>query len=505
MGSKKNALIYLAVFTGGMAVMAFELGASRLYAPYYGSSLYVWAGLIGALLFFLSVGNYIGGRMSRGGSGAPGLFAVLLAASLFGAAAPYTALPVMRATSLQAGSGAQMLPGILAATVASLAAPLVLLGCILPIATGILTRRAEDAGRIVGVLNALSTIGCIAGIFISTLVTIPYLGTRMTFFIFALAPALTAAAGLATARAAAALILFAPLAASAGRFPLRPPPDDHIRLAEAETPYNYVQVVEHAGFVKMLVNQGWVSYSKYKKGEIRSGSYRDYFPLAKSLSGDADFPRSVCILGLAGGTDARVLRHAFPGARIVGVEIDPRLVELSSEYMGLDIESMVDEIVISDGRSFLRNSPAEFDLIIIDVYTHEFIPFHMATVEFFEIVSDSLTPGGVAAMNVAWRSKDEWTLPRRCANTLAKVFPSIYIQMFHRKINTIIYASKERVPPGQLAANRAGERNGYVRRLVSLENYVFRPYDGEAPFFTDDLAPVEQFTNHTIGMIAAME
>ncbi len=503
MKTSNNILVYLAVFFGGTAVMAFELAASRLFAPYYGTSLYVWAGLIGALLFFLSVGNYTGGRMSRSGAGAKRLFALLLTASIFGAVAPFAALPVMRATSTFAGSGGQMLPGILASTMAALAVPLVLLGCLLPISTGILTGDTDDAGRIVGILNALSTLGCIVGIFVSTLVTIPYLGTRMTFLVFSLAPAAIAVVGLARPAQAVVLLLFAPTFMFSSRLPLRQPPPGHVRLAERETPYNYVQITEHDDFVTMLVNQGWLSYSRYRKNTIRSGSYRDYFPLSETLSGDEHFPRNICILGLAGGTAARVLRHAFPDARIVGVEIDPGLIELSEQYMGLDLDAMIDEIFISDGRTFLRNTAEKFDLIIVDVYTQEYIPFHMATVEFFEIVSDRLTPGGVVAMNVAWRSAKEWSLPERCANTLRQVFPTVYIQMFNRKINTLLYATKKAVTLDQVSANRRSETNSYTRQLLQLGNYVFRTYGGEGPYFTDDLAPVEQFTNNSIKMFFA--
>ena len=482
-----------------MSVMAFELAASRLYAPYFGSSIYVWAGLIGALLFFLAIGSFAGDRMCRAGAGAPRLYQLALAASLFGAAAPYTALPVMRAASDAMPLGGNMIPGILAASLCSLAVPLVLLGCMVPLAIGALTSDAKDAGQVAGLLNAISTAGCIAGIFVATLVTLPYLGTRATFLAFALVTACVAVAGLATSRAIPALVLFLPFLLLNKAVPIRPAPDGHVRLVEVETPYNYVQITEKDDYVLMLVNQGWISYSKYRKGTLRTGSYRDYFPMSKLLSDDEQFPRSICILGLAGGTDARLLRKAFPGARITGVEIDPVLLELGKEFMGLGgAGEIVDRMVVADGRAFLNATDEKFDLIVVDVYNQAYIPFHLATVEFFSLARARLNPGGVVAMNVAWRSADSWELPERCAATLKEVFPVVYVQMFKRKANTLLYATTAEPDPRHVALRLISTKNPYLHSLIADGIAVFSPYENPGLPFTDDLAPVELYTRNAI-------
>lgn len=491
------ALVYATVFTCGMSVMALEIAASRLYAPYFGASLFVWVGLIGMLLIFLAAGNYIGGRMSRAGAGSKRLFPLVIAASALGGLAPFTAMPVMALLSKSAIPGAGMLPGIIITSTIALAPPLVILGCVLPLSTGILTREARDAGRVAGTLYAISTAGSVIGVFLPALVTLPYLGTRETFLIFAAVPGIAAAAGAISSRALLLLLLFFPYIYLAHALPIRHPMPGDKLLAEAETPYNYVQMVESKGAISMDVDRGWAALSSYRPGEQRTGTYRDYFPIAKLLNSNSAFPRSILILGVAGGTDARIFRTAFPGARITGVEIDPALIALGKKYMQLN--GALDRIVIADGRSFLRSDTEKYDLIIVDVYNQEYIPFHMATVEFFEIVRRKLAPGGVAAMNVAWRTSDEWNLPRVCAETLSRVFPTVYMQMFSRPVNTLLFATAEKIAPETVELHKFTEANTYVISLIRDGGFTLQPYpESGGEVFTDDKAPVEQYTLATV-------
>ncbi len=504
MSKKKTPAVYIyfLCFTSGMSVMAMELAASRLYAPYFGTSVFVWAGLIGALLLFLACGYYLGGRQSRGGAGAERLFFLALAGSLLAAAVPYIARPVMVAISGATGLGGNMLPGVAATSAASLAAPLVLFGSVLPLATGILARDSRDAGATAGVLYALSTAGSIAGVFLPVLVTLPLVGTRLTFLIFAAPPAIAAAAGLARARWFLVLFLFIPFGMFAHRLPIKPAEPGTKLIAERETRYGYARIAENGGTIYMSVDQGWFMYSMLKPGEIRTDSYRDYFPIAKLLTKSNRAPRRVCILGAAGGADARVLKHAFPGVRITGVEIDSGLVDLGAEYMGL--RSVTDRIVVADGRDFIRTNKERYDLVIVDVYNQTYIPFHMATVEFYRLVRARLAPGGVVAFNVAWRWGDDWTLVRRCADTLRAVFPSVYLKMFENRANTLLFATADAISEAEVGKNIEENGNAYVRTLTDETRAVFERYEGGGEPLTDDLAPVEYLTDITIAKIVRL-
>lgn len=494
---KPQAMI--TVFFSGMAVMALEISASRLYAPFFGSSIHVWTGLIGSLLFFLAIGNYLGGKLSRSGAGLQLLYRLVIIASIAGAAAPYAARPVMIFFSERAVIGGNMLPGIICTTIAALALPLILFGCVLPIVTGALTSEVADAGRTAGVIYSLSTTGSILGVFLPTLVTLPSMGTRMTFVVFAALPAAASAIGLGM-RAYSLLILLLILPAYfSGHIPLKPPLETEARLVEKETLYNYVDMTLDVDTVKMTVDNGWFVYSKTRKGHVLSNTYRDYFALSTLVAeGGKAFPAKICILGLAGGTDARVLHHIFPDAHITGVEIDPELVELGRKYM--ELGDALDELVVSDGRAYLAATKEKFDLIIVDVYSQAYIPFHMATVEFFEKAAASLSPGGVMAMNVAWRSSREWEFQKICAETIGRVFNNVFIQTFSGKSNSLIMGVMHNVTSAEIMEKKENMENPFIKELVNAPNTMFSKYERGSTTFvmTDNLAPVELFTEMTM-------
>jgi spermidine synthase len=495
-------LIHALVFFSGMTVMAVELAASRLFAPFFGTTVFVWSGLIGALLVFLAIGYYVGGLLSRKGLGRKVLFGITLLASAATAAAPFAARPVMTALTANAGPADSLLPAIIIASAAALAPVLVPLGCVLPLATGILSRADRDAGQVAGGLYAVSTVGSVVGVFAPVLITLPTVGTRLTFIIFAGILAAVSIVGLVGAK-------FLPVAAAA--FPLlgyatagapikSPPPTPEIRLAESETLYNYTQITREGPEVRMLIDNGWFMYSKIIEGKALTDSYRDYFALAGMFSSDADFPAEILILGAAGGADARVLKHIYPRSRVTGVEIDPGLLELGRRHMGLD--DYIDRTVVGDGRAFLRSSDEKFDLIVLDSQTY--IPFHMTTKEFFLLAKERLTDRGVVAFNVAWRSFDDWALLRRCADTLDAVFPSIFIRTMPNRLNTVLFASKSQVDMSALENNIA-TRSEIIPRELSQDNAEhFHSYSSDGNPFTDDLAPVEYYTDSAIRKVFGM-
>ncbi len=197
-------LLVLLVFVAGAASLAVEMAAARLFAPYFGTSLFVWANLIGLILLYLTVGYYVGGRLSDHYP-KPGLFyAIPAVAALFIALVPVLAGPLLLWAVNTFASDPTNVYGIfdgsLIAVILLFAIPIILLGCVSPYAIRLSIGQPDEAGRVSGFLYAISTAGSIVGTFLPVLVLLPDLGTRLTFFAAAVALLLVSLMGLLSAR-----------------------------------------------------------------------------------------------------------------------------------------------------------------------------------------------------------------------------------------------------------------------------------------------------------------
>lgn len=184
----QNWLLITQVFVAGATSLAIEMAASRMLAPYFGTDLFVWANIIGLIMLYLTVGYYAGGVLADRHP-QPQLFYIITAiAALLTGAIPLIAAPVLN-WSLNTFGSIQPLGifyGSLVAVILLFALPNILLGCTSPYAIRLRITQAGYAGRTAGLLYAVSTAGSIAGTFISVLVTMPYVGTNLTFYLFAL-------------------------------------------------------------------------------------------------------------------------------------------------------------------------------------------------------------------------------------------------------------------------------------------------------------------------------
>ncbi len=175
------------VFVAGMASLTLELAASRLLAPNFGSSLFVWASLIGLILLYLTVGYYLGGRLADRYPHALLFYSITLLASVFIGLVPLIAQPVLNwSLNLFSTDNLNIFYGSLLSVLLLLTVPMVLLGCISPFAIRLRVAQPGEIGHTAGQLYALSTAGSMLGTFLPVLVLLPTIGTAMTFFACAL-------------------------------------------------------------------------------------------------------------------------------------------------------------------------------------------------------------------------------------------------------------------------------------------------------------------------------
>ncbi len=363
--------------------MAVEMSASRLLAPYFGDSLFIWANLIGLILIYLTAGYYLGGRVADHWPEPRLLYSLTLAAATI-AVVPFVAKPIMSVAIEgieQVSAGAFL--GSFGVTVLLFSLPVTILGMVTPFAIRLSMKRVESAGNVSGGLYALSTIGSILGTFMPVFLLIPSIGTRDTMLLFAAVLAATSAAG-RWLGAGPPLLILAALAIPQGQ--IKPSAGN---IYEAESPYHYIEVVQQPdGSRELTLNEGWAVHSIYKPGQIMTGGYWDYFSLAPWF-GSGRPPQQALVIGSAAGTVPGQLIHFDPDVHVDGVEIDPKVVEIGRRLFGMNEANLT--VHVGDGRPFLMTTKNYYDLIAVDAFRQPYIPFYLATREFFQAADDHLT------------------------------------------------------------------------------------------------------------------
>ena len=461
-----------------MSIMAVELCASRLVAPYFGSSTFVWTNVIGVMLVALALGYLAGGRLADRRPELNVLLGLLLGACAYLLVLPYAAGPALAAISgLMTGlhsSFAFIFAGSLIAIILLFAPPIVVMGMTGPFLIRVLAQQ-RHLGEIAGRVFGISTLGSVLGTFLPVLVFVPAVGTSKTIGIFAGALLVVVAFGFRLGAGAAAGVLalalvLAPVPA------LRHLPGE---VWSGESAYEHVEVIDR-GELRFLAYDdaiGWESV--VNKAGPRTGFYFDYFArLPRYLGRPA---RSALVLGLGGGVIASRLHDAHPHLAVTGVEIDPLVIDVARRFFDLDPQTRV---VNQDARIFVRLDRGTYDIAVVDAYSRQFyIPFHLATRQFFRQVKARLAADGLLAMNVSSAGADS-RLMRALRATLRGVFAHVYTTRIPGAPNYMLLAS-DRAPtfPGQGTGAPAfrEDRGGDASRAL-----------------TDDRAPVEFMTDREL-------
>jgi len=482
------------VFGAGIGALATEITASRLLAPYFGSSTIVWANLIGIVLAALAVGYWLGGRIADRRPRPSLLGSIVLVAAVCVAAIPFVAKPFLDLTveGLDDASAGAVI-GSFVAVLLLFAPPVVLLGMVSPFAIRLAVASIETAGAVAGRLYALSTAGSLLGTFLSALVLIPALGTQRTFLVIAALLAVSSclllgARYLVVAVALAALVAVPPGAVKA----------EAGLLHEETSYYQYIQVVERSDGRRLLsLNEGVAVHSVWRADSVLTGGVWDAFLAIPPLL-DRPLGR-VAILGNAAGTTARALGVYYPEAYVDGVELDPAVSRVGRRYFAMDENTRL-TVHDADARPYLRSTERLYDLIVVDAYRQPYVPFYLATREFFRLVREHLAPGGIVALNVA-AVPDDKRLVRAVGTTLAAELPQVLAWPALR-FNTIVLGLTEPLAVGEIERRlRRGPVDlASVRELLARDT---RPLEANGRVWTDDRAPVEWLTDRMIVSYAA--
>ncbi len=449
------AAVALAVFSAGAAVLAMEIAASRVLAPFFGNSLYVWGALIGVVLTALAIGYWAGGALA---DRIPRL-SVLLGALAVGACA-VLAVPIFDDSILDAvvswDPGPRANPVV--ATIALFGLPSTVLAMVTPIAVRLSVDAVTRVGSTAGRLFAISTAGSIFGTFATAFWLIPEFGTdQLLGFVAAvlfLAATLiaaaqwrpiTAVAGLA-ATVAAGIAAFALAPASSGivlsaesvqnwspvyrsgggvREQAPPSPEGGFKLVyRKDTAYHRLAVMDDSDSRYLRFSSSFQSGMWLRKRFATRFRYTDYFDLGFAYNPRA---RSILFIGLGGGSAPKRVWRDFPQMRIQVAELDPEVVNVAYRFFDLPRSPRL-SVDVQDGRRFLAGDDRRWDIIALDAFYADSVPFHLTTREFLDLVHQRLNPGGVVVVNAigAVRGPDS-KLFRAFYRTHRSVFPTVAV------------------------------------------------------------------------------
>ena len=485
---RNKLFLYFTEFFAGMSVMAVELGASRLLAPYFSSSQIVWTIVIGTIMIAMALGNIYGGKSADKNPNPDRLYRRLLVAAVWIAAIPvlgkYIILGVSALMIFTVNSNF-LIWAAFAACMIIFVFPLFLLGTVTPSLAKYTVDKLEDSGRVVGTLGAANTIGSIIGTFMPTFVTIPTVGTSATFLIFAgiliflaLAYFISCKTGRVRCIVTVLLFVIACIFGSSSHFAFW----ENDLTYEGESIYNYLQVKENDRRVILSTNVLFGVQSVLVKGDELTGMYYDYAmaaPLMAGLGEKEEF--NILILGMGTGTFATQCRKYFGDIEIEGVEIDGAITELAREYFALPEEVSV---TTYDGRAYLNAIDKKYDVVMVDAYQDITIPFQMSSFEFFTLVRMHLKENGVMVVNMNMRAGGEGNINQYLADTIAQVFSYVYTADVPGTTNRELFASN-------CSDLLEKFEDPALTELFARVSKKLMPYQAGNYLMTDDKAPVE--------------
>ncbi len=518
----------LTTFVAGGVTLGVEIAASRVLSPSFGSSLYVWGSLIGVVLAGLAVGYWAGGALADRAP-APLLLAgtVLLGGALV-LAIPFVDERVLAwVTAWDPGPRADPL----VASLVLFGPPSVVLAGVTPIAVRLLASDVASVGRTAGRLFAVSTAGSIAGTFATAFYLVPELGTDDLFVYLAAALFLAAVPAALAARLVPAVALALVLAGTAVSLSALSDPGGGVSAGSLsnwspvyrsradlydtatelnlsgfklvyrkDTRYHHLVVVDDDDSRYLRFDSSFQS-GMYLDDPYRTRfDYTDYFDLGLAYAPGA---KSVLFVGLGGGSAPKRISRDFPQLDLQVVELDPDVVSVARRFFALPASIPV---AVEDGRRWLERHDRRFDVIAIDAYYSDAVPFHMTTREFVQLVRSRLAPGGVVVVNAIGSLRGDGSqFLRALYRTYRSVFPTVTLHPVYdahggRDATTIrnvaLVATESPAPEPGFLARRWAEMRAAHPGAPDLGPAIRNRWDepvrvDDVPTLTDDYAPTD--------------
>jgi spermidine synthase len=482
-----RAGLFLTVFMTGAAVMVIELLGTRMIAPFYGSSLYVWSSLISVAMIALALGYFAGGKWADRAE-RTGLSLIIALAALLTLLIPWLTGPVLLATDplgLRAGAFVSAL---------ILFSPsLTMLGMVGPFAIKLSTSRLDGIGSGAGSIYAVSTVGSVVGTLVLGFFLFPMVGSReiliglgIVLFLLALTVAFFEQNRMGVPTALLPCFLLAMLGLcllpkiagaghaynAGGKFQIQ---------SERESLYGWVRVIDQSTKdLRVLTSDASAIGATSISSGVNRLTYQNIVGLIPALK--PNMTRAL-IIGLGAGQMAKVLHNQY-GIVVDTLEIDPAVAQAATDYFGFKPSG---QSIIGDARYEIRHLKGPYDLIIHDCFTGGTEPSHLLTVETLAQLRSLLSDKGILALNfVAFYDGGHNASLASVSRTIEQVFAHqlFFIADPGENFNDFIFLATNQ--PIELTS-----KSLLVEQIQWLKNRNIALDNTQGTILTDNLNPLE--------------
>lgn len=473
----KNGFLYLTVFSTGFVIMALEFICFRLLASTFGGFIFYILGLIlSTLMIALVIGYFLGGYLGDKKPDDTILFILILIANIY-----LIIMYFLHNSLLQFLKKSGYIFGPIFASLLIFGIPMLLLSTASPFIIKLVSKR-NKLGMSAGKVFGISTFGSIMGTLVTSFIFIPIFGPVVSLYICTSILTILTIIGLVRHSSLSILIILLLV------YPYFYSPQAEKNLIyHTQSPYNDIKIYQRGNYYILTLNKYSQSLIKDNWQTDSSTIMPDVFGML-NIGGMIFNPEKTLILGMGGGSSVIDYLKYFD-TDIDVVEIDSKLIDIAFEYFSIPKNHPGLNFYAQDARPYLALTNKKYDLIELDVYDRgTFIPFYVATVEFFQLSYNTLNPEGILLVNVFISNKGN-PLYLVLGNTLKQVFPSVY-QVFVDS-NVILIATKADTSLDEIKQKISQNNNPALTKIkqkaLNLEEFK----KNNRTILTDDKAPIE--------------
>ncbi|ABX13031.1 spermidine synthase [Nitrosopumilus maritimus] len=484
-------------FSSGAIVMALEIATSRILTPVFGSTIYTWGSLIGVILSGLSLGYFLGGRIADKHPKFDKICGIVFSVGLFIVGMPFFASHVVD-FSLAIMPISQYTP--LLATFLLLMLPSVLLGFVSPYVIKLGTKSLQKVGNMSGNLYSIATVGSIFGTFVTVFVLIPNVTVHQIIFGLGIALIASSLIGLKISPKIIAIGIVIILIVPWSSFSVSTISHNGMLIFEKETMFSHLDIIEY-GDNRSLYLDGLRHSSMNMRDPLDLViDYTEYFHLGMMFNPAA---KDILFVGGGGFSGPKNFLALYPDTKIDVIEIDSDVIDVAKTYFNLETNPRL-QIFNDDARKHLSMFDKKYDLIILDAYATNYVPYHLMTHEFFQLLEKRLEPNGIVVSNLIGSIEgNNSPLVRSVYKTMKETFPVSYVFPTEEKPtfiqNIMIVSSNQPYEFDRLLLLELSKNSpvDYLSDELSRQEHFYTGIIAttDVPFLTDQYNPSEVLIN----------